>query len=184
METILYPRGVMSRVDSQDITVLFSKLSVNLGYEGIWNSKSNNSVCIGFNLKFHRPKNPTTWQNATVQSVLSNVRTWRWTPQILQKLVNPNDTVQSVLSNVRTWRWTPQILQKLVNPNDTVQSVLSNVRTWRWTPQILQKLVNPNDTVSHPTTLQCSAELLTELQIFQIKTYPLNAFCTKIIHCR
>jgi len=73
MENILYPRGVVSRVDSQDITMLFRKLSVNLRYESIWNSGSNNSVCIGFNLKFHRPKNPTTWYSGTVQSVLSNV---------------------------------------------------------------------------------------------------------------
>jgi len=87
METILYPRWVMSCVDSQDIAVLFRKLSVNLGYESIWNSESNSSVCMGFNLKFHRPKNPTTWQNATVWSVLSNVWTWRWTSQILRKLV-------------------------------------------------------------------------------------------------
>jgi len=86
-KTILYPRGVMSRVDSQDIAVLFRKLSVNLGYESIWNSGSNVSVCIGFNLKFRGPKNPTTWQNATVQSVLSSVCNWRWTPQFLQKLV-------------------------------------------------------------------------------------------------
>jgi len=50
MENILYPRGVVSRVDSQDITVPFRKLSVNLGYESIWNSESNNSVPIGFNL--------------------------------------------------------------------------------------------------------------------------------------
>ena len=35
METILYPRGVMSRVNSQDITMLFHKLSVNLGNESI-----------------------------------------------------------------------------------------------------------------------------------------------------
>ena len=34
-ETIPYPRGVVSRVDSQDITVLFHKLPVNLGYDSI-----------------------------------------------------------------------------------------------------------------------------------------------------
>ena len=88
METVPYPRGVMSCVDSQDITMLLHKLSVNLGYESIWNTESNKSVCVSFTLKFHRPKNPTTWHNATVRSVLSSVWTWKWMSQILQKLVS------------------------------------------------------------------------------------------------